>query len=224
MEPLVEELEGWTIYMVLIFDQQETNITVLGGTVLVELGEDYVTCCDLDSNGEAARLFRDAKLLAARQEISKAVKAARVAAKTPEAKKPKPESSDPVLSSTVRERAEERVAQLRREEALKAQRAEKWEELQEPIYAEIKQWARGRRNLQAVLVGLQEILPDTELPFDVEAVKAGTTGDSTCKKAYMKMLKILHPDKIVNQPMLFQIRATGVFQVVKKAYEKSLKT
>jgi len=230
LEPTVEELDGWSIYMVLIFEQSETNITVLQGTVLVELGEDYLSCAEFDPSGEAANIFRDAKMEEARQDVRREVAAATAAAKKPKAAaearaKAAARKADPELQSSLRERAEARVAQLRQDEADKADRSARWEELQVPILEEVKRWARGRRALHAVLCGLPEILPGVTLPFDVEALKATDAEANTgaVRKAYMKMLKLLHPDKVVAQPLEFQVRASGVFQVVQKAYERAQK-
>ena len=80
-------------------------------------------------------------------------------------------------------------------------------------------------SLLLVLCGLPEILPGVPLPFDFEALKAidVDANPGAVRKAYMKVLKILHPDKVVGQPIEFQVRASGVFQVVQKAHERAQK-
>ena len=91
--------------------------------------------------------------------------------------------------------------------------------LEDFLEGEVRKWAKPKRTLLALLSGLLEILPDFQIPFDVDVLKQqGTPQDA--EKAYRRMLKILHPDKLVKAPIEMQVRAGLVFLVLNKAREK----
>lgn len=83
----------------------------------------------------------------------------------------------------------------------------------------MRKWCRGKKQLLQVLTALPEILPDFQIPFDVEILKAeGTAQDA--ERAFRRMLKILHPDKLVTAPLEMQVRASLVLHVLNTARDK----
>lgn len=94
--------------------------------------------------------------------------------------------------------------------------------LEEFLEGEVRKWCKGKRTLLEVLQALPEILPDFRIPFDVDVLKSeGTPQDA--ERAFKRMLKMLHPDKLVTAPLEMQVRASLVLHVLSTAREKANK-
>ena len=92
--------------------------------------------------------------------------------------------------------------------------------LEEFLEGEVRKWSKAKSTLLQVLAALPEILPDFRIPFDAEILKQeGTPQDA--EKAFRRMLKVLHPDKLVTAPLEMQVRASLVLHVLNKAREKA---
>jgi len=118
--------------------------------------------------------------------------------------------------AAVLERQRARLAEMRdKEEKSKSTQASQTV-VQEQVQARVTAWARKYAGfgLKRMLMSLQEILPSVPAAGLVD-----TSSPQDVRKAYLKMLRYVHPDKLVSADFELKLQSAFVFGLLKEAFE-----
>lgn len=121
-------------------------------------------------------------------------------------------------SAAVAKRQAERLAALAENEDKAKRDADKRTRVEAEIDSRIRLWSRGKDVVQ-MLTSLSVILRGREVPDSI-TLSASTGLPEDVKKAYMRALRIVHPDKVATASLEDQLEAQKVFTALSDAYKK----
>jgi hypothetical protein len=122
--------------------------------------------------------------------------------------------------ASVRMRQEERLAELASARDAAKKEAEARSRIESTLDGRLKAWAKGksaRGMLMSLATGLIAI--PKEIPEDISTLAATGTVDNI-KKAYLKAVRVVHPDKMGSAPLEAQLEAQKAFALLSEAYKK----
>jgi len=124
--------------------------------------------------------------------------------------------------AAVEERSKERLAELKMQREKEEQEQEEIRQIKLEIEDTVKRW-RNRNEwggYSRLMQSLSEVVKDEA---EVVAIGKTVTRDATMgegKKAYHKIIRLLHPDKLVERPLRDKILLSCVFDALKSAFDK----
>lgn len=191
----------WCIYVVPMAEGLATStVTALDGSVVIELGQDYLQCGLIDPSGATAQIFRAVKIDEARELVATA-------------------KSRPSVQAQIK--GNQRVKELQQADEQRERERVERADLEAPVRAAVQQWVCRKPSLQKMLVGLEEIVPSSAqvLAGEINKLKADPT---LVTRTYKKALLKLHPDKLRHQGLSAKdlLLATAVFDALKVTYER----
>lgn len=113
---------------------------------------------------------------------------------------------------------QKRLAELAAEEEAAKRDSARKSAMEGDIETRVRVWARGK-NIKAMLSSLDAVLLTKEVPDSIASL-AAAGGPDDVKKAYMRAVRIVHPDKSSTAPLEAQVEAHKVFTVLSDAYRK----
>eukprot|EP00455_Lapot_gusevi_P009729 TRINITY_DN1436_c0_g2_i6.p1 TRINITY_DN1436_c0_g2~~TRINITY_DN1436_c0_g2_i6.p1 ORF type:complete len:564 (-),score=147.93 TRINITY_DN1436_c0_g2_i6:157-1776(-) len=129
--------------------------------------------------------------------------------------RPAPSPSDQ-LEEEANRRAEERINQMKQEQIRQAQEQQERTDLEEIIHAEVIAWAKKKRDIRLMISSLHEIFAVAEGDF----VLAPNASKAQVRKCYLKLMPVIHPDRLVGELVEKQICASALFSVLRTAYDE----
>lgn len=120
----------------------------------------------------------------------------------------------------VQARQQERVRQLAVEEAKRSEVEQKRDRAQAGIDSRVSRWASGK-GIRQMLATLNHILSERRVTDDVAAGALGSSDQ--VKRAYLKAVRKLHPDKLTGLPLEQRLEAQAVFAVLSTAHAEFAK-
>jgi len=120
----------------------------------------------------------------------------------------------------VEERRALRVRQLAEEEDRRRREAEEKDSIRGRTERRVNAWARGRP-LRSLLVGLADFVPWAAKALPTNLASAAATGDATAvKKAHLRSLRAVHPDKMAGADAARCVEAELVFAALQAAWAR----
>lgn len=123
-------------------------------------------------------------------------------------------ASQKAVDDAVERRRREREEELREQE----QRAQRTAELKTRIRAQVVAWSKSKP-MYLMLKECSSIVPFITVDAATGEL-AGSSSSADVKKAYMKIVRQIHPDKLTGMELEQQILAEEVFTVLAEAFEK----
>jgi hypothetical protein len=115
--------------------------------------------------------------------------------------------------AAIDDRKKQREAEKRKQEEYDSERVD----LTRTVYDQVKLWGHGR-GVHSLLNELDKVFPGAPIPATALTINSSA---SEMKKAYLKAIRCVHPDKIgVDSDMRKKLTSQEVFACVQAAYEK----